>query len=167
MAETKEPEESTLPSKRKPDPSGKDGEEQPSKALKVENPQHSEEKTQETRKKDGELDVREEKKEDDGVHNGDHEEEDDDVDGNGEEEVEADRKGKGILIEEDDEEDDDDDSSDGGVQSDGDSDLSDDPLAEVDLDNILPSRTRRRVTRPGEFVANDLDDDSDTDDSDA
>lgn len=79
-------------------------------------------------------------------------------------------KGKGKLIEEDDEDvdsDDDDDSSDDGVVSDGDSDLSDDPLAEVDLNNILPSRTRRRTIHPGEYIANDLEnDDDDSDDSD-
>nr|XP_023898808.1 nucleolin-like [Quercus suber]POE52782.1 hypothetical protein CFP56_60466 [Quercus suber] len=86
------------------------------------------------------------------------EDEDDDEDSeNGDEKAVVDRKGKGImradkgkgkLIEEekndDDEDDDDSDNDIGGDVSDGESDLSDDPLAEVDLDNILPSRTRRR-----------------------
>ena len=94
----------------------------------------------------------------------------------------ADRKGKGILsgdkgkgkliVDEEDEDDGNDDSSSGGsdLEDGGDSDLSDDPLAEVDLDNILPSRTRRRQVQPGVYIANDLgnndDDDDDSDDSD-
>ena len=83
-----------------------------------------------------------------------------------------DDKGKGKMIEEDDEDDDDsddDDSSDDGGVSDGDSDLSDDPLAEVDLNNILPSRTRRKPIHPGVSIANDLgnDEGDDSDDSDA
>lgn len=116
------------------------------------------------------------------VHDGAEDDGDENEDNDGEEsngEVMVDRKGKGImtadkgkgkLIEEDDENDDDsggdDDSSDGGVVSDGDSDLSDDPLAEVDLNNILPSRTRRRTIHPGEFIANDVGNDDEDDDSD-
>ncbi|GAB2284112.1 hypothetical protein Dimus_018583 [Dionaea muscipula] len=106
------------------------------------------------------------------------EDEDEHKSSNGKEAVEIDRKGKGILVEEGSEEgedegddSDDDDSSDGDDNlSDGDSDLSDDPLAEVDLDNILPSRTRRRVVHPGAYDANILAgaaDDNDSDDSDA
>ncbi|XP_038906649.1 pheromone-processing carboxypeptidase KEX1 [Benincasa hispida] len=78
-----------------------------------------------------------------------------------------DDKGKGKLIEEDD--DDDEDSSDDGSELDSEeSDLSDDPLAEVDLDNILPSRTRRRKVHPGVYFATDLgNDDDDSSDSDA
>ncbi|KAK4786167.1 hypothetical protein SAY86_002856 [Trapa natans] len=74
-----------------------------------------------------------------------------------------DDKGKGKLIvdEDEDEEDsdvhetDDNDSSDsdGDVRSGSDSDWSDDPLAEVDLDNILPSRTRRRRSQSGIILA--------------
>ncbi|KAK9678097.1 hypothetical protein RND81_11G187900 [Saponaria officinalis] len=89
-----------------------------------------------------------------------------------------DRKGKGILIEEDDDDDDDDD--DGGDDSDSDSDsdsgigdglsdesdFADDPLAEVDLDNILPCRTRRKTIHPGVYLANDLPPDDDSDDTD-
>lgn len=87
-----------------------------------------------------------------------------------------DRKGKGILIEEEDEEEGDDDDDDSGSDTDSnigdnlsdDSDFADDPLAEVDLDNILPSRTRRKSIQPGAYIANDLpDEDSDSDDPDA
>ncbi|KAL0014632.1 hypothetical protein SO802_001701 [Lithocarpus litseifolius] len=100
----------------------------------------------------------------------DEDEDDDDGDSeNGDEKAVVDRKGKGImrddkgkgkLIEEendddDDEDDDDSDSDIGSDVSDGESDLSDDPLAEVDLDNILPSRTRRRTVQPGIHIAND------------
>ncbi|KAL1535093.1 nucleolin-like isoform X3 [Salvia divinorum] len=77
----------------------------------------------------------------------------------------VDRKGKGKMIEESDNDD-----SDGHVDDDGDSsddsdsdfsdgldesDLEDDPLAEVDLDNILPSRTRRSRAPPGVRISND------------
>lgn len=67
-------------------------------------------------------------------------------------------KGKGILVEEEEEEedgsDDRDESSGGnsddvvGGEEDDDSDFVDDPLAEIDLDNILPSRSRRREPPP-------------------
>ncbi|XP_057807792.1 uncharacterized protein LOC131022356 [Salvia miltiorrhiza] len=79
----------------------------------------------------------------------------------------VDRKGKGKMIEDSDNEDsdghvdDDDDSSDDSDSdfSDGldESDLEDDPLAEVDLDNILPSRTRRSRAQPGVRISNDHD----------
>ncbi|KNA23518.1 hypothetical protein SOVF_024080 [Spinacia oleracea] len=85
-----------------------------------------------------------------------------------------DRKGKGILIEEDEEDDDDSDDSDsddsviGGEFSD-DSDFVEDPLAEVDLDNILPSRTRRKTINPGAYLATDIpaEDSDESDDPDA
>ena len=79
-----------------------------------------------------------------------------------------DDKGKGILIEEDDEDEDssDDSSSSSSEFEDGDSDLSDDPLAEVDLDNILPSRTRRRQVQPGVYIRSDNNGKSNNDDSD-
>lgn len=100
--------------------------------------------------------------------------EDDDSGDQSSEEAEVDRKGKGILRDDKGkgkliEEEDSDDSSDGGNESEADSDLSDDPLAEVDLDNILPSRTRRRVVQPGFYIANDPGNngDDDSDDSDA
>ncbi|XP_065867567.1 uncharacterized protein [Euphorbia lathyris] len=100
------------------------------------------------------------------------EEEEDDTDFEDEEEEEngeaaaVDRKGKGIMIEEerDDSDDDDDNSGDGGSEVDSDcNELEDDPLAEVDLDNILPSRTRRRAVQPGVYIANDLDNDENED----
>jgi len=93
----------------------------------------------------------------------DEDDEDEDEENSDEEPV-VDRKGKGILRddkgkgkmieEEDEDEDDSDDSDDSDDDSDGnvsgsDSDFSDDPLAEVDLDNILPSRTRRRTAQSG------------------
>ncbi|XWS40531.1 hypothetical protein CRYUN_Cryun17cG0003000 [Craigia yunnanensis] len=70
------------------------------------------------------------------------------------------RKGRG------DDYDDDDDSSDRGNELEGESDLSDDPLAEVDLGNILPSRTRRRVVQPGVYIAKLVGNNADGDDSD-
>lgn len=109
--------------------------------------------------------------------NDDEDEYDDSVDdhSNGNAEV-VDRKGKGIMIDdkgkgkliEESE-----DSSECGSESDGDgdSDLSDDPLAEVDLDNILPTRTRsrRRVVQPGIHISDNQgvkeDDNDDGDDN--
>ncbi|KAL1216166.1 hypothetical protein V5N11_033790 [Cardamine amara subsp. amara] len=83
-------------------------------------------------------------------------------------------KGKGKLIEvdeSDDEDDSDDDDDDEGFDEDDESDFSDDPLAEVDLDNILPSRTRRRSIQPGVYISNEItnrgEDDDSSDDSDA
>ncbi|CAH9088963.1 unnamed protein product [Cuscuta epithymum] len=67
--------------------------------------------------------------------------------------TEIDRKGKGILIEEpvDDSDGESGSSASGSDYStDGESCPSDDdPLAEIDLENILPSRTRRRTVHPG------------------
>ncbi|KAG2297775.1 hypothetical protein Bca4012_008965 [Brassica carinata] len=110
---------------------------------------------------------------------GDGEEEEEDLI-----EAEIDRKGKGIsredkgkgklieVDESDDSDDDDDDDDEDGDEYDDESDLSDDPLAEVDLDNILPSRTRRRSIQPGVYISNDRgvnnnQDDDSSDDSDA
>ncbi|CAI9777233.1 unnamed protein product [Fraxinus pennsylvanica] len=72
-----------------------------------------------------------------------------------------DDKGKGKLIEESDH--DDDDSSDDceSELSGFDSDLADDPLAEVDLDNILPSRTQRSAIQPGFHISDDRNQGSD------
>ncbi|KAL1820143.1 hypothetical protein ACET3Z_015012 [Daucus carota] len=99
-------------------------------------------------------------------------EDDDEENSNGEAEVDVkgkgimkEDKGKGKLIEES--EDDEDDSSDGaadvfGSDDESDSDLSEDPLAEVDLDNILPSRTRsRRGASRGVVIGNSDDKDND------
>ncbi|KAI3748166.1 hypothetical protein L6452_11074 [Arctium lappa] len=128
---------------------------------------------------DKDEDEEEEEEEDyegeDDVDSDDEEEGDDDDDevehSNGGPEIDRkgkgimkDDKGKGKLIEESEEDDSDDD---GVSESDGDDDddLSDDPLAEVDLDNILPSRTRRRTAPPGvrissDKLTNDKDDDA-------
>lgn len=76
-------------------------------------------------------------------------------------------KGKMIVEEQDDSDDEDEDGNVGSNLSNGESDLSEDPLAEVDLDNILPSRTRRRTVQPGVYISNDLGHDDDSDDSDA
>ncbi|PKA56897.1 hypothetical protein AXF42_Ash002200 [Apostasia shenzhenica] len=55
-----------------------------------------------------------------------------------------------------------------GDGGDEDSDFSDDPLAEVDPDNILPSRTRRRRTaEPGAYLVEDGDDDDDEEDGES
>jgi hypothetical protein len=59
------------------------------------------------------------------------------------------------------------DSDDSGAENvvdDDDSDLSEDPLDEVNPDNILPSRTRRRTAQPVnyDFSAGDLDEDDDS-----
>ncbi|XP_031253302.1 prostatic spermine-binding protein isoform X2 [Pistacia vera] len=172
MVETKDPEELTLPSKRKPDLNCEENENHPNKTQKLQtlnnNSEISEDKTlirdKDCLNSDAQANDNEDEDEED------DDDDDDDVEDNGE--AVLDRKGKGILIEEEDDEndDDDDDSSDGGTQSDSDSDLSDDPLAELDLDNILPSRTRRKVIQPGKYIANDLgndDDDSDSEDEDA
>ncbi|CAN0870169.1 hypothetical protein LINGRAHAP2_LOCUS9448 [Linum grandiflorum] len=110
-----------------------------------------------------------------GVGEGGIEDEDEEEDG---EAVVVDRKGKGIMIEEEEEEDEDDDDDDSDDDSsddeDGsenvggdDSELEDDPLAEVDLDNILPSRTRRRGVQPGSYIPNEPMIEDDSDDSDA
>ncbi|KAK1440967.1 hypothetical protein QVD17_06802 [Tagetes erecta] len=67
-----------------------------------------------------------------------------------------DDKGKGKMIEEEDDDDSsDDDESDSDGDLDDDDDLSDDPLTEVDLDNILPSRTRRRTAASGVRISGD------------
>ncbi|KAJ0988756.1 hypothetical protein J5N97_007112 [Dioscorea zingiberensis] len=95
----------------------------------------------------------------------------DEIDRKGKGVITAVNKGKGIMVVEDEEDDSDDedsssDESSGGVgvgNEDG-SDFDDDPLAEVDLDNILPSRTRRRAPpAPGAYLVVDQDEDEDDD----
>lgn len=114
---------------------------------------------------------------DDDDEESEEEEEDDE-----EEETEASNgKGKGVIREEDykgkgkskiveesssDSDSDSDFDGSGGGEGDNDSDFSDDPLAEVDLDNILPSRTRRKAAQPGAYLTNDMDDDDDDNDED-
>ncbi|XVF13849.1 hypothetical protein REPUB_Repub09cG0004000 [Reevesia pubescens] len=176
MGETKSPNESALPAKRKPDLTSQDPEKLPLKSPKLQTPDetiqpnqpnHSAENNDssipESRPENHELGVDAQEEDDDGDYEDDEEEEEEN--GN----AAVDRKGKGILIEEEkdsDDDDDDDDSSDGGNESEGESDLSDDPLAEVDLDNILPSRTRRRVLQPGVYIAKDVGNNGEGDDSD-
>ncbi|KAG6789915.1 hypothetical protein POTOM_006048 [Populus tomentosa] len=98
----------------------------------------------------------------DTVQEGEDENEDEDEDGEEEdgdyedeeenrEEAVVDRKGKGIMIEEGDDDDDDGSELEGG--DDSEEAEEDDPLAEVDLDNILPSRTRRKVVHPGVYIS--------------
>lgn len=72
-----------------------------------------------------------------------------------------DLKGKGKKKADDD---DGDSGADNGVDED-DSDLSEDPLDEVNPDNILPSRTRRRTAQPVnyDFGSGDLDEDDESD----
>lgn len=88
-------------------------------------------------------------------------------------------KGKGkMVVQEDEEEEGGDDDSDGSDNDDSDddvvveegdyeSDFLDDPLTEVDLSNILPSRTRRRgPPPPGAYLVDDLDGDDEDEDED-
>ncbi|KAF9622422.1 hypothetical protein IFM89_031225 [Coptis chinensis] len=165
MAEVKTPSEenqnhsSSLPSKRKPNLE-KCLEEEDLKKQKPAPPPPSNEKEEE------EEEEEEEDEDDDDVEDGEEEEEEVVVDrkGKGIMKEGGDNKGKGkqVLVEEEEEESDSDLSDISDV-----SDLSNDPLTEVDLDNILPSRTRRRVRPPpGAYEVNDLDGD-DSDDSDA
>ncbi|XWS30559.1 hypothetical protein CRYUN_Cryun24cG0129100 [Craigia yunnanensis] len=190
MAETQSPHEPALPTKRKADLTPQDQENLPLKSQKLQTQDetiqakegnHSvENQTLEPSGKNdscvpesiseneepGNVAGEEEEEEDEDDYEDDDDHDDEEEDGN----VSVDRKGKGILIEEekdsDDDDDDDDDSSDGGNESEGESDLSDDPLAEVDLDNILPSRTRRRVVQPGVYIAKDVGNNAEGDDSD-
>ncbi|KAM5582101.1 protein bfr2 [Rosa sericea] len=194
MAETKDQEEATLHAKRKPDPSCEDQADYPNKSHKLQvSGNNSQGKTQEPQnlKSNSEAELQgnadpEAEDEEEEYDDDDEEEEEDGEESNGKSVVDRkgkgimrDDKGKGILIEEEDEDgeedsDDDDSSSDDGGSEfeDGDSDLSDDPLAEVDLDNILPSRTRRRQVQPGVYIRNDNNanhnnnEDDDSDDSD-
>ncbi|KAA8548278.1 hypothetical protein F0562_004461 [Nyssa sinensis] len=174
MAEVKnDEEEHALPAKRKPDLCSVDNDEDLKKKQKLETCPDNNSSAAEYKKIDEADDDEEDfegEDEDEDEDDEDDEDEDDDEHSNGNAEI--DRKGKGILredkgkgklIEESD------DSSVGVSESDGDSDLSDDPLAEVDLDNILPSRTRRRAVQPGIYLSNDHGNknDGDSDDSDA
>lgn len=82
-------------------------------------------------------------------------------------------KGKSVMLEEDEDEDgsddDSDDSDDAGAirlgNGEDSSDFDDDPLAELDLDNVLPSRTRRKQPPPpGSYLVIDSDEEDDDDD---
>ncbi|KAL6325598.1 hypothetical protein AAG906_023443 [Vitis piasezkii] len=173
MVEVKDHEEPALHAKRKPDLSCVEDKEDDSKKQKLEiSDNNSSVVEDEFDADEGESDSDEEEEEEDSGS----EEGDDSEQSNDKAKAKAkviDRKGKGILVEDKgkgkliEEEEEEDDSSDGAAQSDDDSDLSEDPLAEVDLDNILPTRTRRRVVQPGVYLANDLPEEEDSDDSDA
>ncbi|XP_010528139.1 PREDICTED: glutamic acid-rich protein [Tarenaya hassleriana] len=192
MAEVENQQESPLPVKRKPDLYYQDQDNVANKAHKLQ-PSNSPASVSKDGENGGSLDFEKEKGEIEteivispekaagsaserdeigGDLGADEEKEEaDDEEEEARREAEADRKGKGImrddrekgkLIEDDDSDEDEED------DGNGDSDLSDDPLAEVDLDNILPSRTRRRAMQPGfyipELIASHDDDDDDDDD---
>ncbi|CAN6905140.1 unnamed protein product [Brassica oleracea] len=176
MADVENQQDSSFPAKRKSDLCCQEQDNVANKAQKL-NPSSSSSADSESGKDENGVpdDHSAEEKQGDGVGYEDEEEEDSI-------EVEIDRKGKGIsredkgkgklieVDESDDSDDDDDDDEDGDEYDE--SDLSDDPLAEVDLDNILPSRTRRRSIQPGVYISNDRsgnheDDDDSSDDSDA
>lgn len=114
--------------------------------------------------------------EEDGEEDEDEEDYNAEQDEDGDEETEnVDRKGKGIMTDdkgkgkmvedsEDDDSDGNDDDDDSSDDSDSDfsdgldeSDMEDDPLAEVDLGNILPSRTRQKRVQPGVRIFSDPD----------
>lgn len=170
MVEVKDHEESALHAKRKPDLNCvEDKEEEDPKKQKLDISDNNSSVIEDgVDADDGESDSDEE----DEVEDSGSDEDDDSEQSDGKAEA-VDRKGKGILVEDKgkgklvEEEEDDDDSSDGAAQSDNDSDLSEDPLAEVDLDNILPTRTRRRVVQPGVYLSKDIPEEEDSDDSDA
>ncbi|CAL0322738.1 unnamed protein product [Lupinus luteus] len=182
MAELKDNEQPTFTSKRKPE----DTEDVSNKTPKLAtdqtlqpNPASNNHNNSEKTESDVPLNDDDDDDDDDDVVDEDADDEDDDEDDDDDESNEVDRKGKkvirdikgkGKLIEEEEDDSDDDDDS-GGDLSGDDSDFSDDPLAEVDLNNILPSRTRRRTAHPGVHIAGDRGnadvDDDDSDDSDA
>ncbi|CAN7035588.1 hypothetical protein IGI04_032460 [Brassica rapa subsp. trilocularis] len=184
MADVENQQESSFPVKRKSDLCSQEEDNVASKAQKLDpssNSTCSESKDGEVNGSGVENLAAEEKKEGgDGEEDEDEDEDEDDEEE--EEEEEVDRKGKGISredkgkgkmieVEESDDSDDDDDEDDEDGDEYDESDLSDDPLAEVDLDNILPSRTRRRSIQPGVFISNDRvggvnEDDADDDSSD-
>ncbi|MCD7461097.1 hypothetical protein HAX54_045157 [Datura stramonium] len=163
MAEAAQDEdEHTFPVKRKP----QDIPAQEATAESHEDDANKKQKLSTTDSQDNKLDVaeevEEEEEDEDDYEGEDEEEEDDDNDEQSNGEVEVDRKGKGILRDDKGkgkliEDSDDDDSSDFGSESDvdTDSDLSDDLLAEVDLGNIIPSRTRRRTHHSGLKISDD------------
>ncbi|CAK7328383.1 unnamed protein product [Dovyalis caffra] len=179
MAETETENEHTLPTKRKPDddPIPENNQEQDNhsnKSQKLESPTNNPPIIQE-KNTDNAQTLEPSMDNQNGTEDEEEEEEDGDYEDEEEngEEVVVDRKGKGILIEEDEDDSDDDGSSGDGSELEGGDDSEeaeeDDPLAEVDLDNILPSRTRRKVVHPGVYIANDnlANEDDNSDDSDA
>jgi len=174
MAEVNNRNELLLPTKRSPDPSTQ---EQPKVPKKHKLEDDNDEEAPQPEKTATEDDcVKKPKDEAEFVDEEKRKEEEEQQD-NANGEAIIDRKGKGILIEEEDEEEEDNDDDDSDSDSDSDigdnlsddSDFADDPLAEVDLDNILPSRTRRKSIQPGAYIANDLpdEDSGESDDPDA
>lgn len=179
MAEAKNEDEPALPSKRKPDPCSIDKIDE-LKKQKADTSDSTRLITDEKIDKDeAELGSDTDDEDDSELEDSEEEEESEDEDKGNEHsngKSKADRKGKGILREDKgkgkliDEDESGSDSTDDDAESVGNgfSDLSDDPLAEVDLDNILPSRTRRRVVQPGAYIASNLGkEDDDSDNSDA
>ncbi|CAK9175168.1 unnamed protein product [Ilex paraguariensis] len=187
QGKNEEEEEHALPSKRKPDLTFVEegivqaSENNPKKHQKLETSSDNNSSVPEVEKidevehnhveeeeEDGDDEDEEEEdyeSEDDEEDDGD-DDDDDDEDEHSNEKADVDRKGKGILVEDRGkgkliEE------SDDSIGSDGDSDLSDDPLAEVDMDNILPSRTRRRAVQPGVYISDDIRKDFHGDDGNA
>ncbi|OIW01977.1 hypothetical protein TanjilG_14066 [Lupinus angustifolius] len=188
MAELKDNEEPTFTSKRKPEDTEDVSKKIPKPAIDqtlqpslASNNYSNSEKTESDVALNDDDDVVDEDADDEDEDGDEDEDEDDNDDDDDEEESnEVDRKGKkvirdikgkGKLIEEEEDDSDDNDDDSGGGLSGDDSDFSDDPLAEVDLNNILPSRTRRRTAHPGVHIAGDRGnadvDDDDSDDSDA
>ncbi|KAL8193601.1 hypothetical protein R6Q57_026736 [Mikania cordata] len=176
MAELNSNEEShVLPPKRKQTSQNPD--EDSTKKLRPDNEPPADVEDKDIKANGGKDEIEDEEEEEDyegedEVDSDDEDEEDDDEDehSNGGAIIDRkgkgkmnDDKGKGKMIEES--EDDDSSDEDGGAgESDGDDDFSDDPLEEVDLDNILPSRTRRRTAPQGVRISSDeLTDDKDND----
>ncbi|XP_057542931.1 histone H2A.Z-specific chaperone CHZ1-like [Amaranthus tricolor] len=173
MADANDCAEPALPTKRIPDLTTEESPNEPKKP-KLDNPDNNGKQTPQPliEKHQAELDEKLEKPDQNKPTF--EEEQEPKLPSNGKPEI--DRKGKGILIEEDDEDDDDDDSDSDSDSDDSiaaelsdESDFADDPLAEVDLDNILPSRTRRKIINPGAYLATDLpeEDSDESDDPDA
>ncbi|KAE8710065.1 Long chain base2 isoform 1 [Hibiscus syriacus] len=159
MVETKSSPEPALPAKRKADPTSQDHD--PQQNLPLKSPNSKPKMKPSYPNEDPSVDSEEGEEEEEEDDDYEDDEDDDEEEENGSAPV--DRKGKGVLIEEEIDSDDDD-SSDGGNESEG--DLSDDPLAEVDLDNILPSRTRRRVVRSGVRISKEVGNKGKADDGD-
>ncbi|KAJ6965392.1 hypothetical protein NC652_003315 [Populus alba x Populus x berolinensis] len=183
MAETETQNEPTLPAKRKldDDPIPENDQEQDNhsnKSQKIDSLSNNSPVIQEKLTENSQTLEHSIDSQNDIVQEGEDEDEDEDEEEDGEEEdgdyedeeenkeeAVVDRKGKGIMIEEGDDDEDDDDGSELEGGDDSEEAEEDDPLAEVDLDNILPSRTRRKVVHPGVYIAAAADDDDD--DSDA
>ncbi|RRT45458.1 hypothetical protein B296_00028000 [Ensete ventricosum] len=174
-SQTLDPESNLLPpSKRKADPTSlEEGEREGERAKKHQKPEVESDAAHQTLDGASEDDGRQEAKKE--TADADEDRTATIVKGKGE--LTAVDKGKGIMVEEEEEEegeDDDEDSNDSsdvdsgdeiGEEGDDDSDFVDDPLAEVDLENILPSRTRRREPPPPGAYFDPVQDEDDSDES--